>query len=92
MRIESRFFGRPSSGYAAAPIVESLLLSLFPCAATLNPAADPRLLDVEAAILCASMGMQNSLVTRLSGAVVRTTRLTAVFTDLGIEAARWFRW
>jgi uncharacterized membrane protein YoaK (UPF0700 family) len=36
--------------------------------------------------------MQNSLVTRLSGAVVRTTHLTGVITDLGIEAARWFRW
>lgn len=35
--------------------------------------------------------MQNSLVTRLSGAVVRTTHLTGVVTDLGIEAARWFR-
>ena len=38
------------------------------------------------------MGMQNSLVTRLSGAVVRTTHLTGVVTDLGIEAARWYRW
>jgi uncharacterized membrane protein YoaK (UPF0700 family) len=38
------------------------------------------------------MGMQNSLVTRLSGSVVRTTHLTGVVTDLGIECARWFRW
>jgi uncharacterized membrane protein YoaK (UPF0700 family) len=38
------------------------------------------------------MGLQNSLVTRLSGAIVRTTHLTGVVTDLGIEAARWFRY
>jgi len=38
-----------------------------------------------------AMGLQNSLVTRLSGAVVRTTHMTGVMTDLGIEAARWFR-
>ena len=38
------------------------------------------------------MGLQNSLVTRLSGAVVRTTHLTGVITDLGIESARWFRY
>ena len=37
------------------------------------------------------MGLQNGLVTRLSGAVVRTTHLTGVVTDLGIEAARWQR-
>jgi uncharacterized membrane protein YoaK (UPF0700 family) len=35
--------------------------------------------------------MQNSFVTRLSGAIVRTTHLTGVVTDLGIETARWFR-
>ncbi len=39
--------------------------------------------------LFAAMGLQNGLVTRLSGAVVRTTHLTGVVTDLGIEAARW---
>ena len=47
--------------------------------------------DAEALLLCAAIGMQNALVTRLSGAVVRTTHLTGVFTDLGIEMARWFR-
>lgn len=36
-----------------------------------------------------AMGLQNGLVTRLSGAVVRTTHLTGVVTDLGIETARW---
>jgi len=92
MLLESTFLGRPTNGYGAALFTESLLLLLFTGATTLTPEAHPRLMDLEAAILCASMGMQNSLVTRLSGAVVRTTHLTGVFTDLGIEAARWFRW
>jgi uncharacterized membrane protein YoaK (UPF0700 family) len=47
---------------------------------------------LDAGLLCAAMGMQNALVTRLSGAVVRTTHLTGVITDLGIEAARWLAW
>lgn len=47
--------------------------------------------DVQVFALCVAMGMQNSFVTRLSGAVVRTTHLTGVLTDLGIEMARWFR-
>ena len=34
-----------------------------------------------------SMGMQNSLVSMISGSVVRTTHLTGTFTDLGIELA-----
>ncbi|WP_337992881.1 YoaK family protein [Flavobacterium sp. KACC 22763] len=36
------------------------------------------------------MGLQNSLVTRISNAVVRTTHLTGLFTDLGIELSQLF--
>ncbi len=98
MMVESDFFGTRSNAYACALAVEALLLVLF--MATVLPGAyssplagaSRRLVDLEAGLLCAAMGMQNSLVTRLSGAIVRTTHLTGVVTDLGIEAARWFRW
>ncbi|MGO3706524.1 MAG: YoaK family protein [Mesonia hippocampi] len=43
------------------------------------------------AIICTllfAMGLQNSLVTKISNAVVRTTHLTGLFTDLGIELAQ----
>ncbi|MNR22829.1 hypothetical protein D3C85_1398050 [compost metagenome] len=33
------------------------------------------------------MGLQNALVSVISGSVVRTTHLTGTFTDLGIELA-----
>lgn len=92
MAIESNFFGRTANGYAAALLGEAALLLLFTVISRFALLPHPRVQDAEAAILCAAMGMQNSLVTRLSGAVVRTTHLTGVFTDLGIEAARWFRW
>jgi uncharacterized membrane protein YoaK (UPF0700 family) len=36
-------------------------------------------------ILCFGMGVQNALVTKLSGARMRTTHLTGVSTDIGIE-------
>jgi len=36
------------------------------------------------------MGVQNSLVTRVSQSVVRTTHLTGLFTDLGIELSKLF--
>lgn len=35
------------------------------------------------------MGLQNATVTRISGSVVRTTHVTGMITDLGIELAAW---
>ncbi|MBX2922998.1 MAG: DUF1275 domain-containing protein [Chitinophagaceae bacterium] len=37
-----------------------------------------------------AMGLQNSLVTTISNATVRTTHLTGLFTDLGIELSQMF--
>jgi uncharacterized membrane protein YoaK (UPF0700 family) len=37
-----------------------------------------------------AMGLQNSLVTTISNSVVRTTHLTGLFTDLGIEISQLF--
>jgi uncharacterized membrane protein YoaK (UPF0700 family) len=41
-----------------------------------------------ASALLFAMGLQNALVTRVSQSVVRTTHLTGLFTDLGIELSR----
>lgn len=92
MMIESRFFGHGSRSYSAALVVEALLLMVFTMLSYSTVTLHPRVRDAEALLLCAAMGMQNALVTRLSGAVVRTTHLTGVITDLGIESARWFRY
>lgn len=43
-----------------------------------------------ALLLLFAMGVQNALVTRVSNEVVRTTHLTGLFTDLGIEIAQLF--
>ncbi len=40
------------------------------------------------AIACLAMGLQNATITSISGGVVRTTHLTGVLTDLGIELSR----
>ncbi len=92
--VESNVLGAPGRSYGLALFVEGALLSIFAAWSwgTAWVAAHPRLADAQGILLCMAMGMQNSLVTRLSGAVVRTTHLTGVFTDLGIESARWFRW
>ncbi|MBS1932734.1 MAG: DUF1275 domain-containing protein [Bacteroidetes bacterium] len=46
--------------------------------------------DIIACSLLFAMGLQNSLVTGISNAVVRTTHLTGLFTDLGIELSQLF--
>jgi uncharacterized membrane protein YoaK (UPF0700 family) len=78
--------------YCLALAIEAALLLSFVFVAGLSRTSHPRLLDAQAALLCAAMGLQNSLVTRLSGAVVRTTHLTGIVTDLAGETVRWYRW
>ncbi|MBN1204672.1 MAG: DUF1275 domain-containing protein [Myxococcaceae bacterium] len=39
-----------------------------------------------------AMGLQNALVTRVSGAVVRTTHITGVITDIGIQLVKMMTW
>ena len=46
--------------------------------------------NIIACSLLFAMGLQNSLVTRISNATVRTTHLTGLFTDLGIEISQLF--
>lgn len=46
--------------------------------------------DIIAFSLLFAMGLQNSLVTTISSATVRTTHLTGLFTDLGIELSQLF--
>lgn len=44
--------------------------------------------DVIACLLLFAMGIQNSFVTKISNTIVRTTHLTGLFTDLGIELSQ----
>lgn len=43
-------------------------------------------------LLCFIMGLQNAMVTKLSRAEIRTTHLTGVITDLGIELGKLAYW
>lgn len=47
-------------------------------------------IDTIAILLLFAMGLQNSLVTKISNSLVRTTHLTGLFTDLGIELSQLF--
>lgn len=68
-------------------IFESLVLSALPLAGQNWILANP---NFTACLLLFAMGLQNSLVTSISNAMVRTTHLTGLFTDLGIELSQLF--
>lgn len=81
--------GRGEARYFRGLLLEAVLLAVF---ASLNLSAGPPryfLNDfVLTSLLCFAMGLQNAMVTKLSGARIRTTHLTGVTTDIGIESVR----
>lgn len=77
----------PHTSYIIPIVLEVLIL--------LAIAFQDPTIELEKAMLVSSsllfaMGLQNALVTRVSKSVVRTTHLTGLFTDLGIELSELF--
>lgn len=70
--------------YTVPIIAEMCILAIV---GSLSSSYQPGAVATEwfAGSLLFAMGMQNALVTVISGSVVRTTHLTGMFTDLGID-------
>ncbi|QIG88614.1 DUF1275 domain-containing protein [Chryseobacterium sp. POL2] len=73
--------------YIIPTILESIILFSLAIFGQFLISQNPNLLVCS---LLFSMGLQNSLVTKISNATVRTTHLTGLFTDLGIELSQLF--
>ncbi len=73
--------------YIIPALIESLILFLVAVFGEWLILESP---DMLACSLLFAMGLQNSLVTSISNATVRTTHLTGLFTDLGIELSQLF--
>lgn len=73
------------SQYALPLLVEALLLSAF--GITGHAFHGDRVLGT-VMLLCFTMGLQNATITKLSNAVIRTTHLTGMITDIGISLGR----
>ncbi|MCL9770304.1 DUF1275 domain-containing protein [Flavobacterium sp. HXWNR69] len=71
--------------YIIPTIIETVILLLLAVFGQFLVEKNPNLL---ACTLLFSMGLQNSLVTKISNSTVRTTHLTGLFTDLGIELSQ----
>jgi uncharacterized membrane protein YoaK (UPF0700 family) len=52
----------------------------------------PVTLPLAALLLCFIMGLQNAIMSKMSNAEIRTTHLTGVITDLGIEMGKMLYW
>lgn len=68
--------------------IEIILLVLVSFAPLFLDRTDFVLTIFTPSVLLFVMGLQNALVTRVSQSVVRTTHLTGLFTDLGIELSQ----
>lgn len=75
------------SEFAYPILLEGSLLILAGIMGSFLTQIGPHIL---AYVLLFSMGLQNALVTKISNAMVRTTHLTGLFTDLGIELSQLF--
>lgn len=80
------------SEYALPLLVEAALILVF---GLLGPWLDhfrALLVPFTALLLCFIMGLQNATVTKISNAGIRTTHMTGIVTDLGIELGKLLYW
>ncbi len=78
--------------YALALLLESLLLLLFGVAGARLDRAASLSASATVLLLCFIMGLQNAILTKVSDARIRTTHVTGLVTDLGIELGKLAYW
>ncbi len=83
---------RHASVYAAPLVVEAVMLAIFGLGGAALASLHWLFAPAAVAILCFAMGLQNAIVTKLSGAEIRTTHITGMVTDMGIEIGKAFYW
>ena len=85
--------GHGLHGEFALPVIfEAALLLVFGVlGANLNTLVE-LFVPTTVLLLCFIMGLQNAIITKISKAEIRTTHMTGVITDLGIELGRLVYW
>lgn len=78
------------SQYALPLLLEALLVAGF---GLLGEQLPPGIaIAVMVPLLCFLMGLQNATITKISGARIRTTHVTGIVTDIGIELGKLCYW
>ena len=80
------------SAFAAPLLLEAVLLLAFGLLGARLAATSALFVPITVILLCFIMGLQNALVTKLSYGEMRTTHVTGIVTDIGIELGKMAYW
>jgi uncharacterized membrane protein YoaK (UPF0700 family) len=83
---------RMHSEFALPLLLEAALLLCFGLLGGQMAKIEGLFVPLTVMLLCFIMGLQNALITKLSGAEIRTTHITGMITDIGIELGKLFYW
>jgi len=78
------------SVYATPLLLEAVLMLVFGVLGARLAHLSGFIVPVTIMLLCFMMGLQNAVITKISRSVIRTTHVTGMITDLGIEIGRLF--
>jgi uncharacterized membrane protein YoaK (UPF0700 family) len=81
-----------ASEYALPLLLEAILLLAFGVLGARLADIDALFVPATVMLLCFMMGLQNALITKISQAEIRTTHMTGIVTDIGIELGRMLYW
>jgi uncharacterized membrane protein YoaK (UPF0700 family) len=79
---------RLRSAYGLPLLLEAALLLIFGLFGAAMSLWHTVFLPVTVVLLCFIMGLQNAVITKISQARIRTTHVTGLVTDLGIELGK----
>lgn len=77
------------SSYSLPLLLESAALLVFGLFGAAIAAWSQVFVPVTVVLLCFIMGLQNAVITKISKAEIRTTHITGLVTDIGIELGKW---
>jgi uncharacterized membrane protein YoaK (UPF0700 family) len=77
-----------SSEYALPLLLEASLILCFGLLGAQLSTFEGLLIPFTVVLLCFIMGLQNAVITKISRAVIRTTHITGLLTDFGIELGK----
>jgi uncharacterized membrane protein YoaK (UPF0700 family) len=77
-----------SSSYSLPLLLESAALLVFGLFGAAIAAWSQLFVPITVVLLCFIMGLQNAVITKISKAEIRTTHITGLVTDLGIELGK----
>ncbi len=78
--------------YALPLLLEAVLMLLFGLMGSQLADIGEEIVPATVVVLCFMMGLQNALISKMSNSEIRTTHITGMVTDIGIELGMLFYW